>query len=257
MLLRSRQAPKHPRAAADRLKPRGASDWQHRSYIEEGSIGLTTIGSCSDGSCDWLSRRSLWQGRQRGGHSAAQSAGLPGIRCCRVPSSCNRTEHPGCVQRILALPAFGLGDRMVEHRHRNLRDCGRLPLVTLCRRQASARRHGTLVLVFGVSILFFPKDRSLTREAADTPEVLRPAYWLARLVAVAIGVGLISGLLANAGGFLLVPCNHALSQFRASRPPVGYQSRPLRDNDYELCIGRLLVYALCVCWYMFSVRIQC
>ena len=114
-----------------------------------------------------------------------------------------------------------------------------------------------LVLVFGVSFLFFPKARSLTRETADNPEVLRPAYWRARLVVVAIGVGHISGLLANAGGFLLVPCNHALSRFRASRPPVGYQSRPLRDNDYELCIGRLLVYALCVCWYMFSMRIQC
>ncbi len=91
----------------------------------------------------------------------------------------------------------------------------------------------------------------------DNPEGLRPAYLRARLVAVAIGVGLISGLLANAGEFLLVACNHALSRFRASRPPVGYQSRPLRDNDYELCIGRLLVYALCVCWYMFSVRNQC
>src|SRR5208283_5752845 len=64
---------------------------------------------------------------------------------------------------------------------------------------------GLLVLAFGVSFLFFPKDRSLTREAADNPEGLRPANWRARLVAVAIGVGLISGLLANAGGFLLVP----------------------------------------------------
>jgi hypothetical protein len=151
----------------------------------------------------------------------------------------------------------GLGDRMVEHRHRNPRDCGRLPLVALCRRQASARRHGTSGARLQSLFLFFPKARSLTREAADNPEGLRPAYWWARLVAVAIGVGLISGLLANAGGFLLVPCNHALSRFRASRPPVGYQSRPLRNNDYELCIGRLLVYALCVCWYMFPVRIQC
>ena len=65
---------------------------------------------------------------------------------------------------------------------------------------------GLLVLGFGVSFLFFPKDRSLTKEAKDNPEGLRPAYWRVRLVAVAIGVGLISGLLANAGGFLLVPC---------------------------------------------------
>ena len=65
---------------------------------------------------------------------------------------------------------------------------------------------GLLVLGFGISFLFFPKDRSLAKEATDNPEGLRPAHWRARLVAVAIGVGLISGLLANAGGFLLVPC---------------------------------------------------
>ena len=177
-----------------------------------------------------------------------------------MPLSRSRTAFNCAHQR--GPTVVGLGDRMVEHRHRNHRDCGRLPLVTLCRRQASARRHGTSGACLRSLLLFFPKvvfpkARSLTREAADNPEVLRPAYLRARLVAVAIGVGLISGLLANAGEFLLVPCNHALSRFRASRPPVGYQSRPLRDNDYELCIGRLLVYALCVCWYMFSVRIQC
>jgi len=65
---------------------------------------------------------------------------------------------------------------------------------------------GLLVLAFGVSFLFFPKDRSLAKEATENPQGLRPANWRARLVAVAIGVGLISGLLANAGGFLLVPC---------------------------------------------------
>jgi hypothetical protein len=47
--------------------------------------------------------------------------------------------------------------------------------------------------------------QSLAKEAADSPQGLRPAYWRARLVAVAIGVGLISGLLANSGGSLLVP----------------------------------------------------
>ena len=65
---------------------------------------------------------------------------------------------------------------------------------------------GLLVLAFGVSFLFFPKDRSLAREAVKNPRGLRPAYWRVRLITVAIGVGLISGLLANAGGFLLVPC---------------------------------------------------
>jgi hypothetical protein len=33
----------------------------------------------------------------------------------------------------------------------------------------------------------------------------RPSYWHLRLVLVATGVGIISGLLANAGGFLLAP----------------------------------------------------
>jgi len=65
---------------------------------------------------------------------------------------------------------------------------------------------GLLVLSFGISFLCFPKDRSLAREAAQNPEGLRPAYWRVRLIAVATGVGLISGLLANAGGFLFVPC---------------------------------------------------
>ena len=62
---------------------------------------------------------------------------------------------------------------------------------------------GLLVLAFGVSFLFFPKDRSLAKEAATNPDGLRPSQWRVRLIAVAIGVGLISGLLANAGGFLL------------------------------------------------------
>ena len=72
---------------------------------------------------------------------------------------------------------------------------------------------GLLVLAFGVSFLFFPKDRSLAKEAADNPGGLRPTHWRVRLIAVAVGVGVISGLLANAGGFLLVPCyTHFLRQ---------------------------------------------
>lgn len=64
---------------------------------------------------------------------------------------------------------------------------------------------GILVLGFGVSFLFFPRDLSLATEAARNPEGRRPPYWRTRMVVVAMGVGLISGLLANAGGFLLVP----------------------------------------------------
>lgn len=64
---------------------------------------------------------------------------------------------------------------------------------------------GLLVLGFGASFLFFPRDRSLATHRAENPENLRPSFWRLRLILVACGVGLISGLLANAGGFLLVP----------------------------------------------------
>jgi uncharacterized membrane protein YfcA len=65
---------------------------------------------------------------------------------------------------------------------------------------------GVLVLGFGISFLFFPKDLSLATAAAENPEGRRPSYWIVRMVSVAMAVGFVSGLLANAGGFLLVPC---------------------------------------------------
>lgn len=64
---------------------------------------------------------------------------------------------------------------------------------------------GILVLGFGIQFVFFPKDLSLAKAAADYPEGVRPTYWRTRMITVAALVGLISGLLANAGGFLLVP----------------------------------------------------
>lgn len=64
---------------------------------------------------------------------------------------------------------------------------------------------GVLVLGFGLSFLFFPSGKSLAQFAAENPDGVRPSYWRFRLAAVATGVGLVSGLLANAGGFLLVP----------------------------------------------------
>jgi uncharacterized membrane protein YfcA len=64
---------------------------------------------------------------------------------------------------------------------------------------------GVLVLGFGLSFLFFPSGKSLAQFAAENPDGVRPSYWRLRLVVVATGVGLVSGLLANAGGFLLVP----------------------------------------------------
>ena len=64
---------------------------------------------------------------------------------------------------------------------------------------------GVLVLGFGISFL---RHRETAEAAVDdgTPEALvRPPYWRVRVVGVALFVGLISGLLANSGGFLLAP----------------------------------------------------
>ncbi len=69
---------------------------------------------------------------------------------------------------------------------------------------------GLMVFGFGLSFLLLPQSgadncdpetNGAVRESAQ-----RPPFWRIRLVLVAAGVGLISGLLANAGGFLLAPC---------------------------------------------------
>ncbi len=61
---------------------------------------------------------------------------------------------------------------------------------------------GLLVLSFGISFLLRPKEKS---DNSINVEVARPPYWRLKLILVAVGVGLISGLLANSGGFLLAP----------------------------------------------------
>ncbi len=61
---------------------------------------------------------------------------------------------------------------------------------------------GILVLIFGVSFLFAPKEST---NPSGQIENIRPTYWKLKLILVAMGVGLISGLLANSGGFLLAP----------------------------------------------------
>jgi uncharacterized membrane protein YfcA len=62
-----------------------------------------------------------------------------------------------------------------------------------------------LVLGFGISFLFSPREKASVGPSPDQLAKIRPSYWRFRLVVIATGVGIISGLLANAGGFLLAP----------------------------------------------------
>ena len=63
-----------------------------------------------------------------------------------------------------------------------------------------------LVIGFGISFLFRPNEKRVIESSAGMPEKRsRPSHWTFRLVIVACGAGLLSGLLANSGGFLLAP----------------------------------------------------
>jgi uncharacterized membrane protein YfcA len=64
---------------------------------------------------------------------------------------------------------------------------------------------GILVLGFGLSFLLSPREKGTAASSPNHLEENRPAYWRLRLALIATGVGIISGLLANAGGFLLAP----------------------------------------------------
>jgi uncharacterized protein len=64
---------------------------------------------------------------------------------------------------------------------------------------------GLLVLIFGLSFLFSPKEKKTVPEDFVPSAEVRPFHWYIRLVLVAAFTGLISGLLANSGGFLLAP----------------------------------------------------
>lgn len=67
---------------------------------------------------------------------------------------------------------------------------------------------GPLLLITAAMVLFFGLSFIVEPEEAPHPsrDGRRPRFWTARLFAIAAGVGFVSGLLANAGGFLLVPC---------------------------------------------------
>jgi uncharacterized protein len=65
---------------------------------------------------------------------------------------------------------------------------------------------GILVLAFGLSFLLLPREKKSEGYApSQIVSENHPSYWHVRLVLIATGVGIISGLLANAGGFLLAP----------------------------------------------------
>ncbi|MBV6420359.1 MAG: hypothetical protein DAHOPDDO_01601 [Ignavibacteriaceae bacterium] len=64
---------------------------------------------------------------------------------------------------------------------------------------------GILVLSFGLSFLFFPREGKEKNIETELSNIIRPSYWHLRLTLIAIFIGLISGLLANSGGFLLAP----------------------------------------------------
>jgi len=61
---------------------------------------------------------------------------------------------------------------------------------------------GILVLGFGLAFLFAPTEKDGEPEPDDSE---RPPLWKLRLVAISAFAGIVSGLLANAGGFLLAP----------------------------------------------------
>lgn len=63
---------------------------------------------------------------------------------------------------------------------------------------------GFLVISFGVSFLFGRK-KPYVDLFSPGGKIIRPRFWHLKLVLVAVFVGLISGFLANSGGFLLAP----------------------------------------------------
>jgi len=62
-----------------------------------------------------------------------------------------------------------------------------------------------LVFGFGVSFLIFPGDKKSGASPPNPADNDRAEFSRVRLALIAAGVGFISGLLANAGGFLLAP----------------------------------------------------
>ncbi len=64
---------------------------------------------------------------------------------------------------------------------------------------------GLLVMGFGISFLYGNKKNATKPVQSNLTENNKPSNWRLRLFGVAAFVGVISGLLANSGGFLLAP----------------------------------------------------
>lgn len=64
---------------------------------------------------------------------------------------------------------------------------------------------GILVLSFGLSFMLYPGQAQEEQLLSGELPQERLNFWHLRLFAIALSVGLISGLLANSGGFLLAP----------------------------------------------------
>ena len=88
---------------------------------------------------------------------------------------------------LIGIPATIIGSYLTKY-------TGALPLLILT---------GILVLVFGISFIVSPKKSGDDNQ--PTSIIIRPSYWKLRLTLIASFVGLVSGLLANSGGFLLAP----------------------------------------------------
>lgn len=90
---------------------------------------------------------------------------------------------------LIGVPATIVGSFLTEY-------TGALPLLIIT---------GLLVLGFGISFLLFPKEKSFNPKEDKSLNANHGFYWYSRLILIALFIGLISGLLANSGGFLLAP----------------------------------------------------
>jgi uncharacterized protein len=64
---------------------------------------------------------------------------------------------------------------------------------------------GLLVLFFGFSFILAPREKKDNFMDEDYVKRERPSHWKLRLITIASFAGFVSGMLANAGGFLLAP----------------------------------------------------